>query len=126
MKLTKTSGASIAMTAAALIVSGAALIATANAETFKGRCFGVNGCAGKGACKTAANDCKGKNCLQGQRLARDAQHRVRRPGRHVREELRLKHQARAGRGRGRLRPGTRRRVRECPQRNRPSSALASG
>ena len=47
MKLTKTSGASIAMTAAALIVSGAALIATANAETFKGRCFGVNGCAGK-------------------------------------------------------------------------------
>ena len=50
MKLTKTSGASIAMTAAALIVSGAALIATANAETFKGRCFGVNGCAGKGAC----------------------------------------------------------------------------
>ena len=32
MKLTKTSGASIAMTAAALIVSGAALIATANAE----------------------------------------------------------------------------------------------
>ena len=45
MKLTKTSGASIAMTAAALIVSGAALIATANAETFKGRCFGVNGCA---------------------------------------------------------------------------------
>ena len=49
MKLTKTSGASIAMTAAALIASGAALIATANAETFKGRCFGVNGCAGKGA-----------------------------------------------------------------------------
>ena len=64
MKLTKTSGASIAMTAAALIVSGAALIATANAETFKGRCFGVNGCAGKGACKTAANDCKGKGWLE--------------------------------------------------------------
>ena len=54
------------MTAAALIVSGAALIATANAETFKGRCFGVNGCAGKGACKTAANDCKGKNACKGQ------------------------------------------------------------
>ena len=39
MKLTKTSGASIAMTAAALIVSGAALVATANAETFKGPLF---------------------------------------------------------------------------------------
>ena len=64
MKLTKTSGASIAMTAAALIVSGAALVATANAETFKGRCFGVNGCAGKGACKTAANDCKGKGWIE--------------------------------------------------------------
>jgi hypothetical protein len=65
MKLTRTSGASIAMTAAALIVSGTALIATANAETFKGRCFGVNGCAGKGACKTAQNDCKGKNSCKG-------------------------------------------------------------
>ena len=64
MKLTKTSGASIAMTAAALIVGGMALVATANAETFKGRCFGVTGCAGKGACKTAANDCKGKGWLE--------------------------------------------------------------
>jgi hypothetical protein len=25
----------------------------------------VNGCAGKGACKTAANDCKGKNACKG-------------------------------------------------------------
>jgi hypothetical protein len=58
-------GAKIAMTAAALIISGAALITTANAETFKGRCFGVNGCAGKGACKSASNDCKGKNSCKG-------------------------------------------------------------
>ena len=36
MKLTQKSGASIAATAAALLISGAALIATANAETFKG------------------------------------------------------------------------------------------
>ena len=44
MKFTKKSGAKMAMTAAALIISGATLIAAANAETFKGRCFGVNGC----------------------------------------------------------------------------------
>jgi hypothetical protein len=54
------------MTAAALIISGAAMVATANADTFKGRCFGVNGCAGKGNCKTAKNDCKGKNACKGQ------------------------------------------------------------
>ena len=49
MKLTEKSGAKIAMTAAALIISGAALITTANAETFKGRCFGVNGCGRQGS-----------------------------------------------------------------------------
>jgi uncharacterized membrane protein len=66
MKLTKKSGAKIAMTAAALLISGAALVATANAETFKGRCFGVNGCKGQGNCKTAKNDCKGHNGCKGQ------------------------------------------------------------
>ena len=66
MKLDKKSGAKIAMTAAAIIVSGAALIATAYAEAVPGRCFGVNGCAGKGACKTTKNDCKGKNACKGQ------------------------------------------------------------
>ena len=30
------------------------------------RCFGVNGCAGKGACKSTKNDCKGKNACKGQ------------------------------------------------------------
>ena len=40
--------------------------------------------------------------MQGQRLARDAQHRVRRLGRHVREELGFKLEARADCGRGRL------------------------
>ena len=65
MKLTKKSGAKIAMTAAALIVTGA--MATASMATeIKGRCFGVNGCAGKGACKSAHNDCKGQNKCKGQ------------------------------------------------------------
>ena len=65
MKLNQKSGAKIAMTAAALLVSGA-LIGSAMAVDFKGRSFGVNGCAGKGACKTTKNDCKGKNACKGQ------------------------------------------------------------
>jgi hypothetical protein len=65
MKLDRKSGAKIAMTAAALIVSGA-LIGSAAAVEYKGRCFGVNGCAGKGACKSAKNDCKGKNACKGE------------------------------------------------------------
>jgi hypothetical protein len=66
MKLNQKSGVKIAMTAAALVVSGTALIATAMADPIPGRCFGVNGCAGKGACKSAKNDCKGKNACKGQ------------------------------------------------------------
>ena len=67
MKLNPKSGAKIAMTAAALVVSGVALIGTAYAaEGIPGRCFGVNGCAGKGACKSTKNDCKGKNACKGQ------------------------------------------------------------
>lgn len=66
MKLNQKSGVKIAMTAAALVVSGTALIATAMADPISGRCFGVNGCAGKGACKSTKNDCKGKNACKGQ------------------------------------------------------------
>ena len=66
MKLTEKSGATIAMTAAALIISGATLIATASAEQIEGRCFGVNGCKGQGACKSIKNDCKGHNACKGQ------------------------------------------------------------
>jgi len=66
MKLNQKSGAKIAMTAAAIVVSSTALIGSAFAvEGIPGRCFGVNGCAGKGACKTANNDCKGKNGCKG-------------------------------------------------------------
>lgn len=66
MKLNAKSGASIAMTAAALIISGATLMGAANAAEIQGRCFGVNGCKGQGACKTAKNDCKGHNGCKGQ------------------------------------------------------------
>jgi hypothetical protein len=66
MKLNRKSGATIAMTAAVLVVTGATLIGAATAETVKGRCFGVNGCHGQGACKSAKNDCKGQNACKGQ------------------------------------------------------------
>jgi hypothetical protein len=67
MKLNRKSGAKLAMTAAALLVSGTALVATAYAaEGIPGRCFGVNGCAGKGDCKSTKNDCKGKNACKAQ------------------------------------------------------------
>jgi hypothetical protein len=64
MKLNQKSGASIAMTAAALLISGA-LMSSAAAADAKGKCTGVNGCAGKSACKTATNDCKGQNACKG-------------------------------------------------------------
>jgi uncharacterized membrane protein len=65
MKLTQKSGTTIAMTAAALIISGASLIAAASAQQIEGRCFGVNNCKGLGNCKGAKNDCKGHNACKG-------------------------------------------------------------
>ena len=31
----------------------------------EGKCYGVNGCKGQSACKTAKNDCKGHNACKG-------------------------------------------------------------
>jgi uncharacterized membrane protein len=64
MKLNQKSGAKLAMTAAALLVTGT-LASAAMAETVEGQCFGVNGCKGQGACKSAQNDCKGHNACKG-------------------------------------------------------------
>jgi hypothetical protein len=65
MKLHQKSGATIAMTAAALLVSGALATSAVAAGGTSGKCFGVNACKGKGACKTAQNDCKGQNACKG-------------------------------------------------------------
>lgn len=70
MKLTKTSGITIAAAAAALLISGASLSPAQSAEKkmmepVKVKCFGLNSCKGKGSCKTAMNECKGKNACQG-------------------------------------------------------------
>jgi hypothetical protein len=65
MKLASQSGMSIAIAAATLILSGAALAPVSHAEEAKGYCVGANACKGQSACKSAANACKGQNACKG-------------------------------------------------------------
>jgi len=65
MKLNQKSGATIAMTAAAMLVSGTIATSALAAGGTEGKCFGVNACKGKSACKTAQSDCKGHNACKG-------------------------------------------------------------
>lgn len=65
MKLSAKSGATIAAAAAALLMANSVTAPVAQAqETVK--CYGVNACKGKAACKTAKNECKGHNACKGQ------------------------------------------------------------
>lgn len=65
MKISVRPGTSIALAAAALLLTGAvATPVTAAAE--KGHCVGANACKGQSACKTASNDCAGLNACKGQ------------------------------------------------------------
>lgn len=57
-------GARIAAAAAALLLSGAPLAASAK-DTAKVHCEGVNSCKGKGSCNSANNSCKGQNSCKG-------------------------------------------------------------
>ncbi len=66
MKLNAKSGATLAATAAALLLSGAVSVSTVQAADAKGHCVGANACGGKSACKTAKNECGGKNKCKGQ------------------------------------------------------------
>ena len=59
------SGASLAVAAIALAVSGAAITSQANAKAASVHCTGINSCKGTSACKTAANACKGQNACKG-------------------------------------------------------------
>jgi len=65
MKLSKTSGAVLAATAAAFILSGPVLTTSASAAS-KIHCFGVNSCKGQSACKSGNHGCKGQNSCKGQ------------------------------------------------------------
>jgi hypothetical protein len=66
MKLTKVSGAGVAMAAATVVLATGALTPTASEASHKIHCMGANACKGHGSCKTAANACKGKNACKGQ------------------------------------------------------------
>ena len=65
MKLSAKSGATMAIAAASLILSGAAVTSTAQAGDKNIKCVGVNACKGTSSCKTAASSCKGKNACKG-------------------------------------------------------------
>ena len=75
-----------------------ALIGTRRGRGIPGRCFGVNGCAGKGACKSTKNDCKGKNACKGQGWVEMLQDECKNARRPVREQLSELGLATAGRG----------------------------
>lgn len=68
MKVTVTSGTSLAAAAASLMLAGAVVAPAAHADghAAKGHCVGANACKGKSACKTANNACAGKNACKGQ------------------------------------------------------------
>lgn len=66
MKMSPKSGAAMAATAAALLMSGAIVSSPVGAADAKGHCIGANACSGKSACKTAKNECGGKNKCKGQ------------------------------------------------------------
>lgn len=65
MKLSKTSGLTLAATAAAMLIGGAVVAPTASVAADTGKCFGVNSCKGTSACKTANSACKGQNACKG-------------------------------------------------------------
>lgn len=66
MKLSAKTGATMAVAAAAFMLSGAISTPTTAVAGEKVQCFGVNSCKGTGACKTATNSCKGQNACKGQ------------------------------------------------------------
>lgn len=58
--------ASVIATAAAIAFVTAPLTSTmTQAATNKVKCYGVNACKGKSACKTAQSTCKGHNSCKG-------------------------------------------------------------
>lgn len=65
----KTIGTSVALAAAALLISGAAMTfspSSAEAGAASVKCMGANSCKGQGKCQTASNACAGQNSCKGQ------------------------------------------------------------
>ncbi len=57
----KIAGATLAATAAAMILAGGIGLTASPASAESVRCMGINACKGQGSCKTASNSCKGQN-----------------------------------------------------------------
>lgn len=65
----KSAGSTVALAAAALLISGMAVTAvpsTAQAGAGGVKCMGANACKGQGKCQTASNACAGQNACKGQ------------------------------------------------------------
>lgn len=58
--------ATVIATAAAVAFVTAPLTSTVASAAHKIKCYGINSCKGKSACKTANNKCKGHNSCKGQ------------------------------------------------------------
>jgi hypothetical protein len=61
----KITGATLAATAAAMLLGGAIGLTSAPASADSVKCQGINACKGQSACKTASNACKGQNACKG-------------------------------------------------------------
>jgi hypothetical protein len=62
----KITGATLAATAAAMLLGGSVALVSAPASADNVKCQGINACKGQSACKTASNACKGQNGCKGQ------------------------------------------------------------
>lgn len=62
----KLSGGVLAIAAAGLFTSGAAVSFAAESTEAKVQCAGINSCKGKSECSSAKNGCKGQNACKGQ------------------------------------------------------------
>ena len=62
----KRTGATLAATAAAMLLGGAVSLTTAPASAESVHCAGINACKGQSSCKSASNSCKGQNACKGQ------------------------------------------------------------
>lgn len=62
----KITGATLAATAAAMLLGGAVSLASGPASATSVHCAGINACKGQSACKSASNSCKGQNACKGQ------------------------------------------------------------
>jgi hypothetical protein len=62
----KITGATLAATAAAMLLGGAVSMTAAPAGADSVHCAGINACKGQSACKSASNSCKGQNACKGQ------------------------------------------------------------